>query len=48
MSARLKAHDLSLDDMIGDYSRDSFADTLRDDSPDQERCYCRIRSTSRS
>lgn len=36
MAARLKAHDLSLDDMIGDRSRDSFADTLRDDSPDQE------------
>ncbi len=39
MSARLKAHDLSLDDMIGDYSRDSFADTLRDDSPDQEQMF---------
>jgi len=36
MAARLKAHDLSLDDFIGDRSRDSFADTLRDDSPDQE------------
>ncbi len=36
MAARLKAHDLSLDDAIGDKSRDSFADTLRDDSPDQE------------
>jgi RNA polymerase sigma-32 factor len=36
MAARLKAHDLSLDDLIGDRSRDSFADTLRDDSPDQE------------
>jgi RNA polymerase sigma-32 factor len=36
MAARLKAHDLSLDDSIGDRSRDSFADTLRDDSPDQE------------
>ena len=36
MSARLKAHDLSLDDLISDYSRDSFADTLKDDSPDQE------------
>lgn len=36
MSARLRAHDLSLDDTIGDNSRDSFADTLRDDSPDQE------------
>lgn len=36
MAARLKAHDLSLDDLIGDRSRDSFADTLRDDTPDQE------------
>jgi RNA polymerase sigma-32 factor len=36
MAARLKAHDLSLDDMVGDRSRDSFADTLRDDSPNQE------------
>lgn len=36
MAARLKAHDLSLDDLIGDRSRDSFADTLKDDSPDQE------------
>ncbi len=36
MAARLKAHDLSLDDLIGDRSRDSFADILRDDSPDQE------------
>lgn len=36
MAARLKAHDLSLDDLIGDRSRDSFADTLPDDSPDQE------------
>lgn len=36
MAARLRAHDLSLDDIIGDNSRDSFADTLRDDSPDQE------------
>lgn len=36
MAARLKAHDLSLDDLIGDSSRDSFADTLRDDAPDQE------------
>ncbi len=36
MAARLKAHDLSLDDFIGDRSRDSFADTLRDDRPDQE------------
>ncbi len=36
MAARLKAHDLSLDDLIGDKSRDSFADTLRDESPNQE------------
>jgi RNA polymerase sigma-32 factor len=36
MAARLKAHDLSLDDFIGDYSRDSFADSLRDEAPDQE------------
>ncbi len=36
MAARLKAHDLSLDDSIGDRSRDSFADTLRDNTPDQE------------
>jgi len=36
MAARLKAHDLSLDDLIGDSSRESFADTLRDESPDQE------------
>jgi RNA polymerase sigma-32 factor len=36
MAARLKAHDLSLDDFIGDRSRDSFADTLPDNRPDQE------------
>jgi RNA polymerase sigma-32 factor len=36
MSLRLKAHDLSLDDLIGEESRDSFTDVLRDDSPDQE------------
>ena len=36
MAARLKAHDLSLDDQIGDRSRDSFADTLPDDKPSQE------------
>ena len=36
MAARLKAHDLSLDDLIGDRSRDSFADTLKDSTPDQE------------
>ena len=36
MAARLKAHDLSLDDSIGESSRESFADNLRDESPDQE------------
>jgi len=36
MAARLRAHDFSLDDLISDSSRDSFADTLRDESPDQE------------
>jgi RNA polymerase sigma-32 factor len=36
MSARLKAHDLSLDDAIGDHSRESFADTLMDMTPGQE------------
>jgi RNA polymerase sigma-32 factor len=36
MAARMKAHDLSLDDLIADGSRDSFADTLRDTRPDQE------------
>ncbi len=36
MSARLRAHDLSLDDSIGEHSRESFADTLVDTSPDQE------------
>jgi RNA polymerase sigma-32 factor len=36
MAGRMKAHDLSLDDPIGDSSKDSFADTLRDDAPDQE------------
>ncbi|MEW6349389.1 MAG: RNA polymerase factor sigma-32 [Thermodesulfobacteriota bacterium] len=36
MQYRLKAHDLSLDDLMGDLSRDSFADTLPDDTPDQE------------
>jgi|UniRef100_A0A7C4EU92 RNA polymerase sigma-32 factor len=36
MAARLKAHDFSLDDLISDTSRESFADTLRDESPDQE------------
>jgi len=36
MSARLKAHDLSLDDLIADHSGETFVDTLRDGSPDQE------------
>lgn len=36
MAARLKSHDFSLDDLISDTSRESFADTLRDESPDQE------------
>ena len=36
MAARLKSRYLSLDEMLGDSSRDSFADTLRDDSADQE------------
>ena len=36
MAGRLKSHDLSLDDLIGDRSRDSFADTLKDNAPDQE------------
>ncbi|MEW6136981.1 MAG: RNA polymerase factor sigma-32 [Thermodesulfobacteriota bacterium] len=36
MAARLKAHDLSLDDAVGERSRDSFSDTLRDDAPNQE------------
>jgi RNA polymerase sigma-32 factor len=36
MVARMKAHDLSLDDLIAESSRDSFADTLRDTRPDQE------------
>jgi RNA polymerase sigma-32 factor len=36
MAARLRAHDLSLDDRIGEESRDSFADTLEDDTPNQE------------
>ncbi|MFH0960071.1 MAG: RNA polymerase factor sigma-32 [Pseudomonadota bacterium] len=37
MAARLKSRDLSLDELLGDSSRDSFADTLRDDAADQER-----------
>ncbi len=37
MAARLKSRDLSLDELLGDSSRDSFADTLRDDDADQER-----------
>lgn len=36
MQARMRAHDLSLDDLIADTSRESFADTLRDTAPDQE------------
>ncbi|MFH0824173.1 MAG: RNA polymerase factor sigma-32 [Pseudomonadota bacterium] len=36
MAARLKSHDLSLDEAIGDKSRESFADTVRDERPDQE------------
>ncbi len=36
MAARLKAHDFSLDDSIGDRSKHSFADTLKDNAPDQE------------
>ena len=36
MQSRLKAHDLSLDDRMGDLSRESFAETLPDDAPDQE------------
>ncbi len=36
MGARMRAHDLSLDDLIADGSRDSFADTLRDTRPGQE------------
>ncbi len=36
MAGRLKTHDLSLDDLIADRSRESFVDILRDDSPDQE------------
>ncbi len=36
MVARMKAHDLSLDDLIAESSRDSFTDTLRDTRPNQE------------
>ncbi|MGD9818963.1 MAG: RNA polymerase factor sigma-32 [Desulfomonilaceae bacterium] len=36
MWSRLKCRDLSLDDMLGESSRDSFADTLRDEGMDQE------------
>lgn len=36
MWSRLKCRDLSLDDSLGDSSRDTFADTLRDDSINQE------------
>lgn len=37
MAARLKSRDLSLDELLGESSRDSFADTLRDNDADQER-----------
>ncbi len=36
MWSRLKCRDLSLDDTLGDSSRDTFTDTLRDDSMNQE------------
>jgi RNA polymerase sigma-32 factor len=36
MAARLKAHDLSLDEPIGDMLKDSFADTMPYDGPNQE------------
>ncbi len=36
MWSRLKSRDLSLDDMLGENSRDSFTDTLRDESMNQE------------
>ncbi|MEJ2715672.1 MAG: RNA polymerase factor sigma-32 [Deltaproteobacteria bacterium] len=36
MVARMRAHDLSLDDLIAESSRDSFTDTLKDHRPDQE------------
>ena len=36
MWSRLKCRDLSLDDTLGEYSRDTFADTLRDESMNQE------------
>lgn len=36
MWSRLKCRDLSLDDMLGETSRDSFADTLRDEAMNQE------------
>lgn len=36
MWSRLKCRDLSLDDTLGDTSRETFADTLRDDSMNQE------------
>jgi RNA polymerase sigma-32 factor len=46
MAARLKAHDLSLDDLIGDRSRDSFADTLKDEKPDQEEVLATLQERS--
>ncbi len=36
MVARMKAHDLSLDDLIAESSRDRFADILQDEMPNQE------------
>lgn len=36
MWSRLKSRDLSLDDTLGENSRDSFADTLRDEGMNQE------------
>lgn len=36
MWSRLKCRDLSLDDMLGENSRDSFADTLKDETMNQE------------
>jgi RNA polymerase sigma-32 factor len=46
MAARLKAHDLSLDDLIGERSRDSFADTLKDEKPDQEEILATLQERS--
>jgi RNA polymerase sigma-32 factor len=36
MAARMKAHDLSLDRQVRETSRDSFADTMPYEGPDQE------------